>query len=95
MRHYALERKKSALLKMMPPNNMYICQLSLDTGIVGSTLYNWRKHAMDKVQLVLGYGRNTERWSSANKFVAVLETAYLNEAKIVRYSREQDFMQSK
>ena len=54
MKHYALERKESALQKMMPPNNMSISQLSLEMGIGESTLYNWRKQAMNKGQLVPG-----------------------------------------
>ena len=89
MKHYALERKESALQKMMPPNNMSITQLSLDMGIGESTLYNWRKQAMNKGKLVSGDGRNAERWSSANKFTTVLETASLNEAELALYCRKK------
>jgi transposase-like protein len=74
MKQYSLERKEAALKKMMPPNNMSINQLSLDMGITESTLYNWRKHATNKGQLVPGDGNNAEQWSSANKFAVVLGT---------------------
>jgi hypothetical protein len=33
MKHYSLERKESALHKMMPPSNMSIAKLSLDMGL--------------------------------------------------------------
>ena len=89
MKHYSLERKESALQKMMPPSNMSIAKLSLDMGIGGSTLYNWRKQAMNKGQLVPGDGRNAELWSSANKFAVVLETASLNEAELALYCRKK------
>ncbi|MFQ3190689.1 MAG: transposase [Paraglaciecola sp.] len=45
---------------MMPPSNMSIAKLSLDMGMGESTLYNWRKQAMNKGQLVPGDGRNAE-----------------------------------
>ena len=89
MKHYALERKESALQKMMPPNNMSISQLSLEMGIGESTLYNWRKQAMNKGQLVPGDGRSAERWSSSNKFAVVLETASLNEAELALCCRKK------
>jgi transposase-like protein len=89
MKHYSLERKESALQKMMPPSNMSIAKLSLDMGIGESTLYNWRKQAMNKGQLVPCDGRNAELWSSANKFAVVLETASLNEAELALYCRNK------
>jgi transposase len=91
MKHYSLERKESALHKMIPPSNMSIAKLSLDIGMgMGeSTLYNWRKQAMNKGQLVPGDERNTELWSSANKFAVVLETASLNKAELALYCRNK------
>jgi transposase-like protein len=50
MKHYSLERKGSSPQKMMPPSNMSIAKLSLDMGTGGSTMYNWRKQAMNKRQ---------------------------------------------
>jgi transposase len=77
---------------MMPSSNMSImsiAKLSLDMEISESTLYNWRKQAMNKGQLVLGDGRNAELWSSTNKFAVVLETAPLNEAELALYCRNK------
>jgi hypothetical protein len=44
---------------------------------------------MNKGRLVPGDGRNTERWTSANKFTVVLETASLNEAGLTLYCRKK------
>ena len=52
MKHYSTQRKESALQKMMPPSNIPITQLSIEMGIGESTLYNWRKQAIDKGHLV-------------------------------------------
>ena len=48
MTTYSAQRKESALQKMMPPNNISISKLSIEMGIGESTLYNWRKQAIDK-----------------------------------------------
>lgn len=87
MKHYSAQSKESALQKMMPPNNIAIAQLSIEMGIGESTLYNWRKQAIDKGHLVPGDGKNAEQWSSANKFSVVLETASLNQAELAEYCR--------
>ena len=89
MKHYSAQRKESALQKMMPPSNMPITKLSIEMGIGESTLYNWRKQAINKGQLVPGDGKNAEQWSSANKFAVVLETASLNEAELAQYCRKK------
>ena len=89
MKHYSAQRKESALQKMIPPSNMPITKLSIEMGIGESTLYNWRKQAINKGQLVPGDGKNAEQWSSANKFAVVLETASLNEAELAQYCRKK------
>jgi len=89
MKHYSTQRKESALQKMMPPSNIPITQLSIKMGIGESTLYNWRKQAIDKGHLVSGDGKNAEQWASANKFSVVLETASLNQAELAQYCRSK------
>jgi transposase len=80
---------ENVCVKMMPPNNISISKLSIEMGIGESTLYNWRKQAIDKGYLVPGDGKNAEQWSSANKFAVVLETATLNQAELARYCRKK------
>ena len=89
MKAYSLERKESAIRKMMPPNNASIQALSEETGITAATLYSWRKQAKSKGLVVPGNGKNTENWSSEDKFSVVLETASLNEAELAEYCRKK------
>lgn len=89
MKRYSEERKAAALAKMMPPKNMSIPELAEQTGITQQTLYNWRQSAKDKGYVVPGNGKNSEKWSSANKFAIVLETASLNEAELSEYCRRK------
>ncbi len=73
----------------MPPHNTPIPQLAKETGISDVTLYNWRKQARLEGLAVPADGKNPERWSSADKFAVVLETASLNEAQLGEYCREK------
>tara|TARA_B100000809_G_C15080794_1_gene509595 strand:- start:1085 stop:1582 length:498 start_codon:yes stop_codon:yes gene_type:complete len=89
MATYSTQQKETALQKMMPPKNISISKLSIEMCIGESTLYNWRKQAIDKGHLVPGDGNNAEQWSSANKFAVVLETATLNQAELAEYCRKK------
>jgi transposase-like protein len=74
---------------MMPPQNMSISALAEETGISQQTLYNWRQKAREEGLVVPGDGNNSEKWSSADKFAVVLETAALNEAELGEYCRQK------
>ncbi len=89
MKHYSEERKSAVLAKMMPPQNISISVLAEETGISLQTLYNWRQKARDKGFVVPGDSKNSEKWSSADKFAAVLETAALNESELSAYCRQR------
>ncbi len=88
MKHYS-EGKQSVIKKMMPPCNTPISQLVEETGISDGTLYTWRKEARKRGVIVPGDGKNPEKWSSADKFAVVLETASLNEAELGEYCRKK------
>ncbi len=89
MKHYSKERKKVALAKMLPPNNMSVIEVAEDTGISRQTLYAWRRRANEKGGVMTGVSKNPEKWSSANKFAVVVEIASLNEAEASKYCRER------
>ena len=89
MKHYSEERKSAVLAKMMPPQNISISVLAEETGISLQTLYNWRQKARDKGFVVPGDSKNSEKWSSADKFAVVLETSSLNEAELGEYCRKK------
>lgn len=89
MKHYSQEHKQSIIAKMMPPDNRRVSELADETGISQQTLYNWRQKAREEGQVVPGDGKNSERWSSADKFAVVLETAAMNEAELSAYCRSK------
>ncbi len=89
MKPYSEERKQAVINKMMPPCNTPVSQLVEETGISDGTLYTWRKEARKRGVIVPGDGKNPEKWSSADKFAVVLETASLNEAELGEYCRKK------
>jgi len=89
MPRYSEERKAAVIEKMMPPRNTSIPKLAEETGISDATLYNWRKRARLEGFAVPADGKNSEQWSSADKFAVVLETASMNEAQLGEYCREK------
>ena len=86
MPRYSEERKAAVIEKMMPPHNTSIPKLTEETGISDATLYNWRRQARLEGFAVLADGKNSEQWSSADKFAVVLETASMNEVQLGEYS---------
>ena len=86
---YSPERKAAVLKRMLPPNTMAIRQLSQEEGISEATLHKWRAEARGKGQLLPDADAGPEGWSSRDKFVAVLETATLNEADLAEYCRKR------
>lgn len=75
--------------KMMAPHNTPIRELARQSGISDVTLYNWRKQARLEGYAVPADGKNAEKWSSADKFAVVVETASLNEAELGEYCRRK------
>ena len=89
MKRYSKERKEAIIQKMMPPLNVPISKLKVETGITDATLYTWRKEARKRGVVVPGDGKNAEDWSSEDKFSVVLETATLSEAELAEYCRRK------
>lgn len=83
---YSKEFKESILKRLVPPDAEHIPTLSEETGIPVNTLYTWRT----KLRKDNPTGnKSTAKWSSSDKFQAVLETASLSELKTAKYCREK------
>ena len=74
---------------MMPPLNRTVAELAEETGINPVTLYAWRKQARSAGVAVPGDGKQSELWSSADKFRVVVESAGLNETELAEYCRRK------
>lgn len=86
---YPAERKEAILKKMAPPMNMTIPELAEQEGITATTLYNWRKQARARGQVLPSRSTQPDQWTSQEKFQIVLETAPMNEAEVSTYCRER------
>lgn len=82
MQRYSPERKEAVLRKMAPPHNMTVPELALEEGISDATLYNWRKQARAQGAILPSKSAKPDKWSSEEKFRAVLETASMSEAEL-------------
>lgn len=89
MTKYTKEKKEHALTLVGAPQNKPVPEVSKLSGIPEATLYLWRKQARSEGRAVPGDGRNPERWSAADKFAVVLETAPLAEAELGEYCRRK------
>ena len=86
---YTKERKEEIVKRMMPPHNESVAQLSKDEGITEVTLYKWRKEARAKGDATPGNGQTSDKWSSEDKFLVVMETFAMNETELAEYCRKK------
>lgn len=87
MYQYPKELKESITARMLPPNNVGVPELVLETGIPKDTLYTWRSKA--RKGKVPKQSTKHGQLNSEEKFNAVLETATLNEIEITKYCRNK------
>lgn len=84
---YTAEQREWAIQQMMPPFNRAVVELAKTTGVTTVTLRVWQKMARAEGRIMLGDGKQSDQWSSTNKFRIVLETAPLSEAELSAYCR--------
>jgi transposase-like protein len=90
MRSYSKEQKAALMAKMLEPNPVSVPELAKETGIPKDTLYGWRNRAGKAAGVVpAASGSRSARWSSEEKFTAVVETALMNEAELGAYCRQR------
>ncbi|WP_207152990.1 transposase [Sporosarcina sp. E16_8] len=86
---YTQEMKDAVLVRMMPPNNESVKSISDDLGISAQSLYKWRNKARIDGNATPGNGQASERWSSEDKFLVVLESYAMNQADLAEYCRKK------
>ena len=77
---YSEERTQAVLAKLCPPYNRSIREVAAEEDISEATLYNWVKAARQPGELYPDAGSDAQGWSARDKFVAVIETAPMNES---------------
>lgn len=87
---YPPERKEEIVNRMMPPHNEKVSKISKEEGISETTLYSWRKEAREMAGLATpGNGTTSDKWSSQDKFLIVMETFPMNETELAAYCRKK------
>lgn len=87
MARYSDELKQKILVRMMPPNNESVSQIARDSGLSEGTLYKWQKEARASGFVMPGGEKESEKWSTREKFSIVVETAALSEIELAEYCR--------
>ena len=78
MTAYSLAVQADVPKRMSPPNRQDVPQISKELGIHRSTLYQWRSNWRLQGEVVPASEKDPDRWSAADKFTVVLETAGFN-----------------
>lgn len=86
---YTAEQKQAIVARMMPPQNESVAKLSEETGVTEVTLYKWRKEARATGSATPGNGQTSDKWSSQDKFLVVMETFAMNEVELAEYCRRK------
>ena len=89
MAHYSEEFKLSIIKQMMPPHNKSVSILSKENGIAEQTLFKWKREAKAKGFVITDGEAQSEKWSTHDKFMIVVETASLNAAELSEYCRQK------
>ena len=85
---YQKEQKDRVIALLLNPTSASITEIAKTEGISAKTIYSWRD-ALKKQGTLLPGSHSGSKWSSRDKFTAVLETSSMNQEGISRYCREK------
>jgi len=83
---YSKKFKESVFKRLAPPNAEKVPDLAKELNISKNTLYTWRAKVLKQSSFT---NNKSSKWSSKDKFQAVLETASLSELETSKYCREK------
>lgn len=86
---YSKEFKQSIIIKMLPPNNQSLSQIQQETGVPEGTLKKWRVEIRKDGFAAPAGEKQSEQWSTRDKFLIVIETATLSEIELAEYCRKK------
>jgi transposase len=86
---YSKELKQSVIAKMIPPNNQPLMQIQRETGIPEGTLKKWKSEIRNRGIAAPAGEQVSEKWSTRDKFLIVVETATLSEIDLAEYCRKK------
>ena len=83
---YSQELKEAILRRILPPNNESIAKVAREEGLPEQTIRSWKKKARANGTPAPAKD-NSEKWSTQDKFLVVVETASMNESELAEYAR--------
>ena len=86
---YSTTLKQSIVAKMLPPSHKSVSQIQQETGIPEGTLKKWRTEIRKKGFAAPAGEQQSERWSTQDKYLIVVETATLSEIELAGYCRKK------
>ena len=86
---YSTTLKQSIVAKMLPPSHKSVSQIQQETGIPEETLKKWRTEIRKKGFAAPAGEQQSERWSTQDKYLIVVETATLSEIELAGYCRKK------
>ena len=86
---YSKELKESIVRRMLPPANESIRKISKEEGISEQTLYKWRNNVRANGIAAPGNDAISDKWSTQDKFLIVVETIGMNETQLATYARQK------
>ena len=86
---YSKELKSSIITKMIPPNHQSLRLIQQETGVPEGTLKLWRKQIRGKGFAAPAGERQSEKWSTRDKYLIVVKTSTLSEVELAEYCRKK------
>lgn len=86
---YSREIREVAIKMMLPPNSKTLTQIYEQTNIPIPTLTKWREEIRRNGHAAPAGEEQTEKWSSRDKFLVVVETISMNEAELSECCRQK------
>ena len=84
--NYSKKLKVSVFKRLAPPNAEKVPALAKELNIPKPTLYSWRTKVLKESSTI---SKKTNKWTSEDKFQAVLETSSLSELETSKYCRKK------
>lgn len=86
---YSKEFKQSIVIKMLPPNSQSLGQIQQESGVPEGTLKKWRAEMQKNGFAAPAGEKQSEQWSTRDKYLIVVETATLSEIEVAEYCRKK------
>lgn len=89
MPSYSKELKEKLLTRMLSDKDTNMVELSNETGIHENTLRKWKANGLQKGLSPSTKYKTSDKWSTQDKFLIVLETVTLSEIELAEYGRKK------